>query len=312
LKSISFNGNTVFSHDVLAALVADKIGHDVTFAHLQILAARVTDHYRNAGYVLAHTVIPAQDVAAGKVEFSVLEGILGRVRIEHLADIPMSDRAIEKALSGLELGKPMTQHALERATLLLSDLPGLALQSSLKTGDEAATFDLLIEVKPAPRVNFSVDVDNQGSVSTGEYRIGAMGRVNSPFGLGDNLDLRWLDSFGNRLVFGRIAYEFPLGYAGTRASMAISRIEYELGKDFAALRASGSANVAELAFTHPLLRSRAHNLFGKISVEKKVLKTMSIFWFPRRHRASACKAWLPGSSTKGATTGYAAATAAPA
>jgi hemolysin activation/secretion protein len=271
LKSISFNGNTVFSDDMLAALVADKVGSDVTFSDLQILAARITEHYRRAGYVLAQTVIPVQDVGTGNVAFSVLEGVLGRVRIERLADIPLPDGIIEKVLSRLEPGKPVTQRALERAILLLSDLPGLALQSSLEAGDDAATFDLVIEVKPAPRVNFSLDIDNFGSIPTGEYRIGAMGRINSPLGLGDNLDLRWLDSFGSGLVFGRIAYELPLGYAGTRASVAISRIEYELGKDFAALGASGHANVAELALTHPLLRSRAHNVFAKISVDKKIL-----------------------------------------
>lgn len=271
LRNVQFNGNSVFSRDELTALVADKLGHNVTLADLDSLAARVTAHYRRAGYVLAQTVIPQQDVAAGSVEMSVIEGRLGRIRIERIADIPMSEMVVEKMLAGLHPGSPLTQKTIERAILLLSDLPGLAVQSSLEAGDEAGTFDLIIELKPAPRINLSVDLDNQGSNATGEYRIGALGRVNSPFGLADNLDLRLLNSFGNGLTFGRIAYELPLGYSGTRASLAYAQVAYELGKEFAALQAQGRAKLVEFAFTHPLLRSRAHNLVAKLGVEQKRL-----------------------------------------
>ena len=86
LRAVRFNGNTAFPGEALAALVADKLGRDVTLADLQLLAARVTEHYRQHELILTQVVVPAQDVGSGTVEFSVLEGRLGRVRIERIDD----------------------------------------------------------------------------------------------------------------------------------------------------------------------------------------------------------------------------------
>ena len=271
LRAVSFTGNTEFSSDELQALLADRLGQSVTLADLKLLAARVTDHYRAHDFILSQTVVPMQDVSGGKVEFSVLEGRLGRVRIERLDKVGVADDVIDGAVAALPRGRPLTRRQLERAVLLLSDLPGLATQASLEAGDEAGTFDLVLELKAAPRYKLSVDVDNQGSRATGEYRIGALLRVNSPFGRADNFDLRLLNAFGKGLTFGRGSYELPLGGAGLRASLAYAHVQYELGRDFAALGAYGSADVAELALTHPLLRGRAQNLFGKAGVEVKRL-----------------------------------------
>ena len=144
-------------------------------------------------------------------------------------------------------------------------------QAALETGDEAGTYDLVIEVRAAPRTTITADLDNQGSSSTGRYRAGVQGRVNSPLGIGDNLDLRLLNSFGKGLLFGRLSYERPLGASGLRATVAAGHIQYQLGSDFSALDAHGSADLVELSASYPLVRSRLHNLFGKVSVEYKRL-----------------------------------------
>lgn len=271
LNAIQFKGNTVFSDAELQALVRDAIGQPTTFAQLKLLAARITAHYRAANFILTDTMVPAQEIDGGKVEMSVLEGRLGRVRTERLNEVPVPDSVIDAIAAGLPTGRPLTQGELERAVLMLSDMPGMATQASLESGDVAGTYDLVIEAKAAPRTSLSVDVDNQGSRSTGRYRIGALGRINGPFGRGDNLDLRVLNSFGKGLTFGRLSYETPLGPPGLRVSLALGRVQYELGHDFAALDAYGSADVAELALSYPLLRGRLQNLFAKVSLEHKQL-----------------------------------------
>jgi hemolysin activation/secretion protein len=271
LRQVRFSGNSVFSAQTLAPLVADQIGRLVGFAELQALAARITDYYHGAGYVLTQVVLPPQDVNAGQVEFSVVEGRLGQVRLERVAEIPMPESAIRSTIDGLQRGQPLNQLHLERAMLLLSDLPGLAPQSSLESGNQPGTFDLAVELKPGPRANFSVDVDNYGSNATGEYRLGGFARLNSPFKIGDNLDARLLTSSGSGLTFGRIGYEAPLGYDGLRAGVAIARLDYALGKELDALNASGRADVFELSLTYPLLRSRQRNLFARLGFEHKDL-----------------------------------------
>lgn len=272
LTDVSFTGNTRFSSAALQALMTDHLGRRVTLADLQMLAERVTALYRDADYILTRTVVPAQDVSAGRVEFSVLEGRLGRVRIERIDDVHVRDSVIDGMVSHLPTDRPLTRRELERAVLMLSDMPGLQAQTSIESGDQPGTYDLIVELKAPPRVSFSVDLDNEGSRATGRYRVGASARMNSPFARGDNLDLRLFNSFGKGLSFGRASYETPVGASGWRTGIAVARVQYELGEDFGALDAYGSANVLELSASYPLLRSRTQNLFVKAGLEFKQLR----------------------------------------
>ncbi|MGB0129170.1 MAG: ShlB/FhaC/HecB family hemolysin secretion/activation protein [Rhodocyclaceae bacterium] len=271
LKSVVFSGNRVFSGDELAAFAADKIGKSVTFADLDAIAARIGEHYRRQGYFLAQAILPAQDVTAGKVEFSIIEGTLGQVRINRAPDAPIAEDHVQRFLAALKPGEPLTATVLEQAMMALSDLPGIVVQSSLEAGLEPGTADLEVDVTPRRRWEFAIDADNHGSRANGEFRVGATGRINSPFGLGDNLDVRVLSSSGGGLRFGRLGYELPVGFAGTRLGIAYSRVEYHLGKEFAPLGANGEADVYELALTHPFVRSRTRNVIGKASLVEKVL-----------------------------------------
>jgi hemolysin activation/secretion protein len=271
LKRVEFSGNTAFDSATLQALLADQIGQRVSFADLEALAARVTAHYRDAGYVLAQAVLPVQDVAGGNVALSVVEGRLGQVRIESQGELAVPESVVRKVLAPLKPGTPLLKRELERVMLLLADLPGIAAQSSLESGSEAGTFDLIVDLKPAKRISYSFDFDNYGSRATRETRVGAFMRINSPFKRGDNLDLRVLSSTGKGLAFGRVGYETPLNYNGLRAGAAYAHMEYELIKELAALGATGQARVSEVSLSMPLMRSRADNFFGRLSLEHKAL-----------------------------------------
>ncbi len=271
LKQVEFSGHSVFDTATLQALVADKIGQSVSFTDLEVLAARVTAHYRDAGYVLAQAVLPAQSVSGGNVAISVVEGRLGEIKIESQGDLPVSEAIVRKVIAPVKPGMPLQRRQLERSMLLLTDLPGLAPQSSLESGNEPGTFDLIVDLKPGKRINYSIDADNYGSRATRETRVGGFVRVNSPFGRGDNLDLRVLSSTGKGLAFGRVGYETPLNYNGLRAGAAYSHLEYELVKELAALGATGQAKVAEASLSMPLMRSRLDNFFGRLSFEHKAL-----------------------------------------
>ena len=260
LKAIRFTGNTVFSAEELQPLVAERIGQSNTLADLEALAMRITEKYRNTGYMLAQAIVPVQDVTSGEVEISVIEGVLGKVRLEIDPAAPIRPAVIERIASRLKPGQPLHSRTLERVMLLLSDLPGIAPQAALEQGEVSGTTDVIIVIGPERRWEFSVDADNHGSRSTGEVRFGVLGRINSPLRLGDNLDARIQLGSGGGLTYGRLGYELPLGGDGTRIGVAYSRLEYELGKDFADLDGSGQADVVELSLTHPLIRSRARNL----------------------------------------------------
>jgi hemolysin activation/secretion protein len=271
LKSVRFNGATVFPAEELQSVAAAQIGRQVTLADLQAIAQRVTEKYRRAGYALAQALVPAQDVTDGNVEISVLEGVLGRIRLQVDPATPIDPQFIERIASRLGTGRPLHGATLERVMLLLSDLPGVEAQAALEPGDEVGSTDLILSIGPRRRWDLTVDADNFGSRVTSEYRVGMLGRVNSPLRLGDNLDARAQVGFGGRLAYGRIGYELPVGADGTRIGAAYSRVDYELGREFAVLDGNGQADVFEVSVLHPFIRSRARNLFGRLGWQRKDL-----------------------------------------
>ncbi len=269
LEALRFAGNTVYSAEQLAAMGSDRIGTQVTLADLEAIAQRIAQRYREQGYFLAQAIVPAQEIVGGVVEISVIEGKLGKLRLELAEKVPIAAPRLRKYLSGLRAGEPLTEQALERAMLLLTDLPGITVQSTLEEGEEPGTVDLLVEVGEGRRRAAQVDVDNFGLRSSGEFRLGGSVRFASPMGLGDNIDLRAQVTSASRTLYGRASYELPVGARGTRFGIGLSRLNYELGDAFAALGAVGEATVLDASLQHPLRRTRSSTLIGTVSLQNK-------------------------------------------
>ncbi|MCD9027918.1 hypothetical protein LDO26_06825 [Luteimonas sp. BDR2-5] len=276
LRQVVFKGASVYTDAQLQALVADRIGQRVAFADLQQLAQRVTAKYQDDGYTLARAILPVQEIQGGSVEISIVEGMLGRVTIDYDPATPVSEDRIRAMLAPLAEGRPVHGPTYERTMLLLSDLPGVRPQSTLETGRVAGSNDLVVSIGPAPRVRFNVEVDNFGTKEVGRWRLGGTARVASPFGIGDNLDLRLLASderlfHGDGTVFGRIAWEAPLGAAGSRFGIGASRVSYNLGGAFEVLDAVGIARIYDAGVMVPVVRQRGQNLFLRGFVDRKEL-----------------------------------------
>lgn len=271
LKTITLKGNDTIASDQLLAPVRNRLGTEVSFADLQAIAAAIASVYRERGYALAQVVIPPQDVSAGNVEMSVLEGRIGHVRLNVAAGTPIRESLLRERVALIPVGAPLQEHELERTMLLLSDLPGIQVSSSIEAGSEPGTVDLTINVAPAKRWTFAVNVDNYGASSAGTWRLGAIGRLNSPFGIGDNLDVRLLASERLDTAFGSVGYEAPVNPYGTRVGVTVSRLNYALGKEFSSLDAQGEATTVDLTVTHPLLRTRNQNLLLRTNIEYRDL-----------------------------------------
>lgn len=271
LKGITLKGNDTIASDELLAPVQGKIGSEVNFADLQAIAAQITQIYRARGYVLAQVVIPPQDVSSGYVTMSVLEGRVGHVRLNVAAGTPIKESLLRARVEQIPVGAPLQQQVLERTMLLLSDLPGITVTSAIEAGSEPGTVDLTISVAPAKRWTFAVDLDNYGASTSGTWRLGALARLNSPFGIGDNLDLRILGAERLDTAYGRVGYEAPINAYGTRVGVAVARLNYTLGKEYSSLDATGDATVVDFTVTHPLLRTRNQNLLARANFEYRDL-----------------------------------------
>ena len=83
--------------------------------------------------------------------------------------------------------------------------------------------------------------------------------------------MRLLGSERLDTAYGRVGYEAPINADGTRVGVAVARLNYSLGEQFASLDAQGEATVADLTITHPLLRTRNQNLLARVNFEYRDL-----------------------------------------
>jgi hemolysin activation/secretion protein len=257
VKQIVITGNTVIPTAELHALVASVEGTTVTLNELRSQAERLTQAYVARGYLLARGYLPAQEINAdGVVTLAVQEGRLGEVKLSNTSRV--ADPVARRFLAPLAGGAVVESAQVEDALMRLNEVPGVEVASTLQPGVTPGTADLLVNTMPTKRVSGSVNLDNSGGDSTGAIRLGANAEIASPFGRGDRLSLQSLSTLpaNENLRYGRVAYDYALGGDGLRVGTAYSHLIYALGQNFANLDAHGTADVAQLWISRPLLRSR--------------------------------------------------------
>lgn len=263
VTSLHVTGQTRFSEAELLAVTGFQPGTELDLGALRSLAAAITRFYNQNGYLVAQAYLPAQDIKEGAVTIAVIEGRYGTVSLDNRTNI--SDGVIEGVLDDLRSGDPVIAGPLERGLLIVSDMPGVEVRSTLAPGEAVGTSDLVVGVVPGQRVTGSLEADNWGNRDTGAYRLGAAVNLNEPLGLGDVLSARILASTSGGMKYGRISYQAQAG-DGT-LGVAYTMFRYRLGKQFASLRASGSEEIASLYGSYPVVRSYSSNLYVLANVD---------------------------------------------
>ena len=264
VNALQITGQTILTEAELVAASGFIPGRDFNLRELRKLAARITAYYNDRGYFLAQAYLPPQDITGGSVNIAVIEGRFGKIGLNNRTNL--RDGVARRVLSGLDTGDIIATAPLERRLLLLSDVPGVIVRSTLSPGEIVGTSNLAVDIDPGARVSGSVEADNGGNRFTGAFRFGGSLNLNNPTGHGDLLSVRVLAS-PSGLAYGRAAYQSLIGIS--TVGVAYSHVRYELGREFKSLDADGTADVISLFGSHPLVRSRRANLYALGAVEAK-------------------------------------------
>ena len=285
VSSIRVTGAKVYPEAELLALTGFKPGSELSLFDLRAMASTIADHYHRNGFFVGiethvrlsrfmiercrRMVESGKDVFVllGSVTFSVIEGEYGKVTVRNQTNL--SDKLANRLLEGLDAGDTIAIAPLERRLLLLSDVPGVVVNSTLVPGASIGTSDLIVDVTPGQRVTGTLEVDNAGNRYTGAFRVGGSVNINNPTGHGDVASLRALTS-GNGLNYGRASYQTQLGLA--TVGVAYTALEYRLGREFENLRAHGTAQIASVYGSYPIIRSRNTNLYAIAGFDAKTFE----------------------------------------
>lgn len=248
VSHFSFSGNTLFTEEMLAPLVADYLDKPITLAQLYEAADKVADYYARKGYALASVNVPAQKIKDGNVRLEVIEGSIGRIGFEgnHRYHNDILGSFVSRTHA-----KDIYQSApLEHDLQTLNALPGLAARAVIQPGADYGTSDVTVKVQEDP-IDGYVVVDNYGRKDSGEYRVSASVTLNNPFGVADQLQVLGTHSTNNGLNYGYLDYNVPLNFSGLRFDVNYGHAYFKT----APFDVSGKNNNLQMSLIQPWVRS---------------------------------------------------------
>ena len=230
----------------------------ITVEQLDQIALRVTEYYREKGFILATAFVPAQEVSDGIIRLNVLEGRLGDVQVAN--ELIFEPETIKAAFTN-ELGRPVTEEQIEGALRRINDLPGVRVRGSFSPGDNVGETRLTLGVLDEKPWSSTLLLDNHGSETTGETRLYATTEWNNLWDRGHRMLAGVLRSEGpDSSVYGQLEYELPFT-ADRRGSLTFNagRNEFSVKRLANLPEIVGETDTLGLAMDYQVIRSRTRN-----------------------------------------------------
>jgi hemolysin activation/secretion protein len=266
IKGWRITGAQLFSAAELEQSLKSYVGQPVSLAELRNAASDLSLFYRRKGY-FATAVLPPQEIRDGIVEVAIREARLGNVEVEGGEGVFQGDRARKTMIAAHPQGETLKLRDLERGILLLNDLPGSIVSSTLKAGRKVGDSDLGLKLSSSQLLSGSLDYGNAGVHSVGMHQYGGTLALNNPLKVGDLAMFRLQGGSGN--VYGRLAYTVPIAYSGLKLGWSVSGLYYSLGAPFENLAAHGSAWSGGVFATYPLIRGVNGNLYASTGFDDR-------------------------------------------
>lgn len=259
VTDLKIEGMTVYSREVFPELFA-MVGKTVTLGALYKATNLITKRYAEDGYVLSLAYIPDQSIGDGAFRIAVIEGRVDQVSVEgvtgNLADT--ISRFARKAITN----GPARVADLERALLLINDLPGVRATGVLRPSKEGSSggSELVVQATHKP---FSVGftLDNRGTRYVGPLQGLVDVSSSSAAGFGESIRVVALGSATiRRQRYVGVDTAIPIGNDGLRFESSVSRSLSVPGNELTSFNVESDTTSVEGALVYPLIRTTQFSL----------------------------------------------------
>lgn len=261
LKGVTVEGATVLSGEAIADAYGPYLGKTVSQADLAAIAGRIGDLYRAAGYHLSRAIVPPQDVDGGRIRIQVIEGRITEVVVKGDDAQRFGVRPLLAPITAERIARHAT---LERALLLVNDLPGVRIADSAleEIGTRTGRFRLTVTVE-SWQIYTALSTDNRGTDAVGPWQTYLATSLNSSLVGGDTLglNLSTVPNTPRELGFGRLFYNLPVGNDGARIGFVGAYGEQRPGDDRAAIDTVDRTGLFDVRGTIVPIRSREQSLW---------------------------------------------------
>lgn len=249
------------------ALEENNDSDAITIGQIQYIADKITQLYRQKGYILAQAFLPPQKVTEGTVNIKIVEGKLGKVSAvgNEYYDEDTYTKYFDK-----HLNQAVNKHEMERLLLLINDFPGFGVTGSFKKGTAIGTSDLQLLVQEEDRFNGFVRYDNYGSEFTGDRRFLVGLGVNGLFNQVNQLNVQLLKTHSpSNSDYYAINFEQLVLDEATFVGLSYNTNDYNVGRQLQSLGIEGDSEFAEIYLKRAFIKSREKNLYGRFSLMTK-------------------------------------------
>lgn len=263
LGAVNIQGANAISREDLSQYFEPLLAREIDGSKLAELAGRITQRYRQSGYLLSYASIPTQNVEAGMVRLVVTEGRIDRVTVDGAG----AERAsVEGIAEPLLQDAPLRDATLERVIGLIRDFPGLSVTDVELTRSDSDPGLYALKIRVAQnRVRAFSYVDNRGTESVARMRFYTSTSFSSLVVGGDELRLDLFTVPGRRFryFYGQLTASIPIGQSGLRATFAASKGDNYFHQSE---QVDGDSTNIFSQLSYPLLRARRFTLIGKASL----------------------------------------------
>lgn len=247
LKKVTWNSSEILTSEEIQNIVNGYIGRQITLQDLREMTERITDLYKEKGYMTCGAVLPPQTIHEGVVEIQLIEGKTGNVAIT--GNNHTSRGYITNSL-GLKPGEIVNTDKLNQALRWFHGTNDIQLRVVVKPGTEEKTTDYEIVVFEPQNQNITLYMDNDGYETSGRWRQGIFYNMRSLTGHRDRLRASYLRSQGTRSwSFG---YGFPISNKGMKLVLDYSTNNTEVvSGELRPLGVQGKSNYFALTWQVP-------------------------------------------------------------
>ncbi|ECO1613232.1 ShlB/FhaC/HecB family hemolysin secretion/activation protein [Salmonella enterica subsp. enterica serovar Paratyphi B] len=191
ISRIELDGATTLSSRAAGRLTAPWINQCLDMPRLSQLTRSVSDWYISRGYITSRAFLTEQDLSAGVLHITVLEGKLQQIRLEGVPE-----RTLSMTFPGLE-GKILNLRDIEQGMEQLNRVRQTPVEIEILPGDRQGYSVVNLTASPEFPLSGSVSFDNSGQKSTGTGQLSGALYGNNLLGLAD----KWFLSGGRSSDF---------------------------------------------------------------------------------------------------------------
>ncbi|HEY8608300.1 MAG TPA: ShlB/FhaC/HecB family hemolysin secretion/activation protein [Noviherbaspirillum sp.] len=168
IREIVITGSPNLSERVREDISRRFTGQCLGVGEIEQILGEITKDYIGRGFITTRAYLPQQDLSSGRLEITVLEGVIEEIMLE--------DGGKDSIRIGTvfpDAGELFNLRDFEQGIDQVNKLSSNNAQLDIQPGDRPGASKVVIRNAPRTPLHASLSVDNQGSEGTGKTQLGA-------------------------------------------------------------------------------------------------------------------------------------------